>query len=139
MFYCPYLHFLPVINQQEAAHLLHLRPEDLHLRLPFRHAALLRSPGGGIGRQRVLPLVYPAVGAFLAVQAQVDLTALAAHRCSESASAAVVTFAGVAEGNVTRPDPNPVVIPHALLPVELQFAAGTLQAAAFVAFIGRLV
>lgn len=92
--------------------------------------------------QRVLPLVDSAVGAFLAVQTQVDLTTLAAHHCSEASTAdgaAAVTFAGVAEGDVSRCNPNPVVIPHPLLAMELQLAAGTLQAAAFIAFKRSLI
>lgn len=90
----------------------------------------------------MLPLVDTAVGAFLAVQTQVDLTALAANHRPEPSTvdrAAAVTFARVAEGNVARCNPNPVVIPHPLLAMELQFTADTLQAAAFIALKGGLI
>lgn len=87
----------------------------------------------------MLPLVDSTVGALLAIQTQVNLTTLAADHRSESARAAAVPFAGVTEWNVALGDPNPVVIPHPLLAMELQFTAGTLQAAAFIAFKHSLV
>lgn len=86
----------------------------------------------------MLLLVDPAVGALLAVQTQVDLTALAADQRSDPSAtgrAAAVTFAGVTERNMARCYPNPVVIPHPLLAMELQFAPGTLQAATLITFI----
>lgn len=90
----------------------------------------------------MLPLVDSTVGAFLAVQTQVDLTTLAAHQRSEPSTvvrAAAVPFTRVTERNVAWRNPNPVVIPHPLLAMELQFTAGTLQAAAFITFKGSLI
>lgn len=132
-----YLHLLPLVHQKEAAHLLQLGLQGLHLRLGRSHAVIPGGVGGRVRGQRVLPLVDPAVGALLAVQTQVDLATLAAHRRPEPPAA--VPFARVTERNVARRDPNPVVVPHPLLAMELQFAAGALQAAAFVALERRLV
>lgn len=90
----------------------------------------------------MLPLVDAAVGALLAVQTQVDLAALAAHSRPETTAAAgavAVALAGVAKWNVARRYSNPVVVPHSLLAMELQLAAGALQAATFVALERGLV
>lgn len=137
-----YLHLLSLVHQKEAAHLLQLGLQDLHLGLPGSQAVILGCSRRWVRCQRVLPLVDAAVGALLAVQTQVDLTALAAHHRSEASpvdGAAAVPLARVAEGNVARCDPNPVVVPHPLLAVELQLAAGALQAAAFIALERGLV
>ena len=137
-----YLHLLPLVHQEEAAHLLQLGLQDLHLGLPGSQAVILGCPRRWVRCQRVLPLVDAAVGALLAVQTQVDLAALAAHHRSEASPvdrAAAVPLARVAERNVSRCDPNPVVVPHPLLAVELQLAAGALQTAAFIALERGLV
>lgn len=133
-----YLHLLLLVHQEEAAHPLDLSFQDLHLWLLGVHAVFLGRFDGRIHGHGVLPLVDAAVGALLAVQTQVGLAALAAHGRPEP-TAAAVALAGVAKGNVARRDPNPVVVPHALLAMELQLAAGALQAAAFVALERGLI
>lgn len=91
----------------------------------------------------MLPLVYPAMGPLLAIQTQVDLTALAAHHRPQPApvhpTTAAVALTRVTEWNVSRGDADTVVVPHAFLTMELQLAADTLQASALVAFEGVVV
>lgn len=85
---------------------------------------------------------HAAVCTLLAVQTQVDLAALTPDHGPEARAVgrtAAVAFARVAERYMPWGDPNSVVVPHALLPVQLQLAAGTLQAAALVALVGGLV
>lgn len=84
----------------------------------------------------MLLLIAAAVRALLAVLAQVDLAVLAAdHRPVPPGSTLSLAgpFAGVTVGHVARGDRNPLVVLQALLVVELELAADTLQAAALVA------
>lgn len=122
--------------------LLQLHLEDFHLRPLGAGAVVLGGSGRGVGRQRVLLLVDPTVGALLAVQTQVGLAALAADHRSDSSPAhraAAVTFAGVTERHMARCNPNSLMIPHSVLAMELQLAAGALEAATFITFKGGFI
>lgn len=136
-----HLHLLFLINQKEAEHILYFGFQGLHLSIPSSHTPIL-----GVGRRvrgkGVLSLVHPTVGPLLAVKAQIYFTALATDHSSQATTihcAATVAFAGVAKRNVTRGDSDPVVVSHALLAMEFQLAADTLQAAALVTFKRSLV
>lgn len=78
----------------------------------------------------------PAMRSLLTVQTKIDLTSMTPDNRSR---ATPVPFARIAVRYVARGDADPVVVPHAILTVELQLAAGALQAAAFVALEGGLV
>lgn len=102
---------------------------------------LRRFTGRRVRSERVLSFTDPAVSPFLTVQAQVDFAPLTSDHCSQPTPVRhpSVTFARIAIGYVARCDSDPVVVPHALLTMELQLAADALQAAAFVALEGGLV
>lgn len=76
-----------------------------------------------------------AVRSLLTVQTQIDFTSLAPDHRSQP-TPVPVPLARIAVRYVAGRDADPVVVPHAVLAVELQLAAGALQAAAFVALEG---
>lgn len=87
-----------------------------------------------VGRELVPLLVASAVRALLAVLAQVDFAVLAAdHGPVPLAIVSICTpFTVVTVGDVARADLDPLVVLQALLVVELELTADTLQAPALV-------
>lgn len=136
----PYLHVFLFIHQKKADDFLEFSFQRIQLFIPSA-AVLLRGFAGRVGSDRVLSFTDPAVSPLLTVQTQVDFTSLTADHCSQPPPVRypTVTFTWIAVGYVARCDSDPVVVPHALLAVELQLAAHALQAAAFIALEGGLV
>lgn len=135
-----YLHVFLFIHQKKAYDFLQFSFQRVQLFIPSA-AVLLHGFRGRVGCERVLSFTDPAVSPLLTVQTQVDFTSLTADHCSQPAPVRnpPVPLAWIAVGYVARCDSDPVVVPHALLAVELQLAADALQAAAFVALKGGLV
>lgn len=150
-----HLHFLVLINQEKTGDLLQ---EFCSMRFAVIGYLRGKQAGGGggwragrhgrrldrdvLGRFRwwgvrhelVFLLVASTVGAFLAVLAQVDLAVGAADRRAMAlAAVSIAPFTAVTVGDVSRSDPNPRVVLQALLAVELELTADTLQPFAFVA------
>lgn len=74
-------------------------------------------------------LAASTVGAFLTVRAQVNFAALAAdHGSVALAGVSIASFAVVTVRDVPGADLDPLVVPQALLAVELELTADTLQA-----------
>lgn len=89
----------------------------------------------------VSPFVPPRMSPLLAVQAQVDFTGLAPHSCSlpHTWGMPIGALAGVTVRDVAGFESDPLMVPQALLPVQLLLAAETLQAAALVTLKDCLV
>lgn len=93
-----------------------------------------------VRRELVFLLVAPTVGAFLTVLAQVDFAVLAAdHRPVALAAVPVTSFTVIAVGDVPGAYLDPLVALEALLAVELQITADTLQTPTLITFKGSLL
>ena len=81
------------------------------------------------------PFVATRMGPLLALQAQVDFTGLAPHGCPlpNAWRMPVGALAGITVRDVARFESYALMVPQALLPMELLLAAETLQTAALVA------
>lgn len=85
---------------------------------------------------RVSPFVTPRMSPLLALQAQVDFTGLAPHRCPlpNTWRMPIGALAGVTVRDVAMFEFYPLMVSQALLPMELLLAAETLQTAALITF-----
>lgn len=89
----------------------------------------------------VSPFITPRMSPLLALQAQVDFTGLAPHGrpLPHTWWMPIGALAGIAVRDVARLESYPLVIPQALLPMELLLAAETLQATALITLKDRLI
>ena len=139
-----HLHFLILVHQQKTGNLL-----QKFYPLRFGLIGYLDSGrgdgrldgfdlGSRLGRRRircelVFLLVASTVGAFLAVLAQVNFAVLAAdHRSVAFATLSITPFTVVTVRDVPRSYLDPLVVLQAVLGVQIELTANTLQTSAFI-------